>query len=122
MKKRFVQLKTTFIDLINIVRRFKMRLLKFFGLDKILNFKLVKYIIRLLKIAIKIVVLFKISMLLIKMLDNSIYLSLLGIFSALYSLLKDDLYYKVKTLLTNKIQEFATIMNINYIIMKTRLE
>ena len=66
MKKRFMQLKTSYVDLMSILRQFKMRVFKFFGIDKLIKIKQIKYLIRLFKMTIKIVILFKLSLFIIK--------------------------------------------------------
>ena len=63
MKKRFMQLKNSYVDLMSILRQFKMRVFKFFGIDKLIKIKQIKYLIRLFKMTIKIVILFKLSLL-----------------------------------------------------------
>lgn len=103
MKKRFIQLKISLMDLIEIIKRFKKRLLKFLGLDKLLKLKIVSFIIKYLKIGIKIGILFKLSLIIISFFDNNLYLNLMGVLTSLYLLLKDDLFNKIKDDILDKL-------------------
>jgi len=114
MKKRFIQLRTTYQDLMNLLKRFRNRVFKFFLIDKLLKLRLVIYLFKWFKIGLKLFILFKLTLFIIKAFDYSIYLNLVALLSALYSLLKDDLLFKVKDSLLNYFKNIFSNLSFDY--------